>query len=293
MALLYIDKLPIPEWGRTSGVGMHIARLNAILPGDVTLIRDYIERLEVAPNTMANYCIGFKSAVVRYFGSQYLTDYSLRMAIDFFFKSITPKRDRRSHATFLSEDLIRQLIDGSGLRTSLWIQNLYTIGRRVSELCNLRLDSLRRETSDLYVAQVRAKGGYWDTFRIPAELVEINRAVFRGKIYMLETKDRTRNNRGNVLKLCYAAGLAVLGQTVHPHTFRHSFASHQIKKNPGKIKAIMSQGGWHDGRIFLSTYCHDEMAADDFLMMPQKSILAQFEGVPSELSLEDFWKRAG
>ena len=274
-----------------NGAKRHIDAINKLLPGSILVIKDYFAGLsrDVTPTTRANYLICVKAAVKDYFAERYYTDYALRMNIDFFFKSITPKRDRRSRATFLSEEIIKKLIAESGLRTSLWIQNLYTIGRRVSELCDLKWSNITQESDDLAVATVKQKGGNWDIFRIPMKLLELNRSVFRGKEYVLPNRYGEKNTRQNILLLCHHAGKTVLGYTVHPHVFRHSFASHQVRNNPGKIRAIMAQGGWSDARVFIGTYCHDQLKADDFRLMPQASTLAKYEGEAGGLSITDFF----
>lgn len=291
--ILYITALRCPAWALQNGSGVHIERINARLPGSIMVIRDYFSELKVSKNTKANYLIAVKAAVKEYFGERYLFDLHIRSAIDIFFKSVTPRRDRRVKARFLSEELIQRLIDNSSLATSVIIQDLYVTGRRVSEICNLRWSDISIESPDLAVATVKQKGGNWDLFRIPMWLVDLNRAVFRGKEFFIEMRDHRQQNRHNLLMAIRGAGQAILGQKIHPHIFRHSFATHQVRKNPHKIKAIISQGGWSDAKVFMHTYCHDTMKGSDFLNQPQASPLSAFSGQTGGLAASDFFRAAG
>lgn len=290
---LHITALRCPVWAVQNGSATHIERINALLPGSIFVIRDYFAQLKVSKNTKANYLIAVKAAVKDHFGERYLFDLHLRFAIDNFFKAIIPKRDRRQRARFLSEEVIAQLIAESSLNTSVIVQDLYVTGRRVSEICNLRWKDISIESPDLAVATVKQKGGNWDLFRIPMWLVDLNRAVFRGKEWFIEMRDHRQQNRHNILMAIRAAGQSILGQKIHPHIFRHSFATHQLRRNPGKIKAIISQGGWSDARVFIQTYCHDTMEGSDFLNKPQASEMGSFSAKAPGFSAGDFLRVAG
>ena len=142
--------------------------------------------------------------------------------------------------TLLASFAIEQAIDKSkpqGVRDNAIIEMLYSCGLRISELLGLRLENINTEEGWVLAL---GKGGKQRLVPIhPACAVRVKRfmdlraAYFAGK----ETDSEVfLNNRGKKLSRISAwKDLADLGRKanisrpLHPHLFRHTFASHMLQ----------------------------------------------------------------
>ena len=165
-----------------------------------------------------------------------------------------PKGERRLPRT-LDTDRTAQLLDGSveddfiALRDQAILELFYSSGLRLSELVGLDLDGL-----DLPAGLVRVRGkgnkmrelpvgrkarealGAWLPLR--AQSNPTDGAVFVGR------QGRRLTPRAIQLRV-REAGVRELGQHLHPHMLRHSFASHMLESSQD-LRAVQELLGHAD-----------------------------------------------
>ena len=216
------------------------------------------------PSSRRTLAFGFKRAVKESLGYEYIANAELRFLVDGFFAEFTRSVQYRPRPKPVpSKSDIARLIQASGPKTGLIVHLLYVTGLRVSEACSIRLSNIYPMPDGLCQIRVRRKGGEDGTLICPSDLIERIQSVFKGKVYLLETARGNPYNRQGIYTLVTEASKRHLGYSVNPHLFRHAFASHMVECRPGKIAAIMRQGGWRSAEVFMGTYVHDSLTKDD------------------------------
>ena len=134
------------------------------------------------------------------------------------------------------------------------LEVLYSSGLRVSELINLKI-------SDLFLAdeviRVLGKGNKQRIVPIGSSAINwLNKYFLNSRIF-LEKKDKSKNivflnNRGTGLTrmgvwkiILYYTNEAKIIKEVHPHTFRHSFATHLVEGG-ADLRAVQEMLGHAD-----------------------------------------------
>jgi site-specific recombinase XerD len=143
-----------------------------------------------------------------------------------------PKRERKIPSVLTKEE-VKKLLENCDMKKSkLMLSLLYATGMRVSEIINLKTFDLVFEENIGYVRQ--AKGRKDRIFNIPEFLKkDLQKQVKKQK----ETNQRylfsgpkgaltTRNLQKIVQKTAHRAQIK---KDVHPHTLRHSFATHLLE----------------------------------------------------------------
>jgi len=143
-----------------------------------------------------------------------------------------PKKERKIPAV-LSKQEVKDLINSlNNEKSKLMISLIYACGFRVSELVNLKINDLNFIEKIGHVRQ--AKGRKDRIFNIPEFLIEdlknyvssqkenSNDLLFSGPKGKLSTR-----NIEKIVRL--ASKKANLSKEVHPHTLRHSFATHLLE----------------------------------------------------------------
>ncbi|MAG38053.1 integrase [Candidatus Pacearchaeota archaeon] len=148
-----------------------------------------------------------------------------------FSKVKVPKKDRLLPEV-LSKDEVRNMIESADNRKSrLIISMLYSSGLRVSELVNLKVDSLDFSENIGWVR--KGKGNKDRMFTLSAKLGEelksfIEEKNDKEKIYLF-SKDKPLTTR-NIQKIIKGTReRAGINKKVTPHTLRHSFATHLLE----------------------------------------------------------------
>jgi len=158
----------------------------------------------------------------------------------------TPKL-KRSLPSVLSVEEIDRLLEQPDLSTPLGIRDramlevLYGCGLRISELLQLQLDNLYLEEE---IIRVRGKGSKERFIPIGKE------AIYHLKIYLARVRpllaDLSRSK--NVVFLNHRRKYVVqanINQDVHPHTFRHCFATHLLD-NGADLRSVQELLGHAD-----------------------------------------------
>lgn len=159
-----------------------------------------------------------------------------------------PKKEKRI-PTVLTKDEIKALISSIVSRKSkLMVSFMYACGFRVSELVNLKIKDLNFEEKTGKVTQ--GKGKKDRIFNIPEFLLEdlkeqVELQKKSNQEYLFTgPKDKlsSRNLQKMVRKAAIKAGIK---KEVHPHTLRHSFATHLLE-NGTDIRKIQELLGHAD-----------------------------------------------
>jgi len=141
-----------------------------------------------------------------------------------------------------------------GLRDKALLETFYACGLRVSELINLKI-------SDLFLndemIRVFGKGSKERFVPIGSSAIKFINEYLKGSRPLLEKKAKSQhilflNNRGTKLSrmgvwkiVSRYAQLAGIKKEVHPHTFRHSFATHLLEGG-ADLRAVQEMLGHVD-----------------------------------------------
>lgn len=151
--------------------------------------------------------------------------------------------------TVLTKEEVRALIDSiENKKSKLMISLTYACGFRVSELLNLKIKDLNFEEKIGYVRQ--SKGRKDRIFNIPDSLLGLLKKQAQGQKekneeYLFTGKKGPLSDRNLQKIVRKAAKKAGLSKQVHPHTLRHSFATHLLE-NDTDIRVIQELLGHAD-----------------------------------------------
>lgn len=195
--------------------------IDKISKKDVRLFLEYLSDKNLAGNTMNTYHMA-----IRFLFENVLEK---RMWIDIKY-SKTPKK----LPEVLSKEEVRNLIDSiRNFKHQLMICFMYSSGLRVSELINIKVRDLNLEKNFGFVRN--GKGGKDRLITLSNNLIPAIRKLIleenledknylfqsnRGKKYSIRTIQKIVDNSS---KLCG------IKRKIHPHTLRHSFATHLIE----------------------------------------------------------------
>ena len=152
---------------------------------------------------------------------------------DWFDEEIEPPKRRVILPTVLSAEEITRILDAThNLKHWTMLATLYATGIRASELRHLKAEDIDKERMVLHVRHGKGE--------VPRDLSLSPVLLERLRIYWRWRKPKTwlfpsRENHGNPISykslhvLCANAGRrAGIKKPVHPHVFRHSYATHLL-----------------------------------------------------------------
>ena len=166
-----------------------------------------------------------------------------------------PKRERKL-PTVLTTDEIKSMLNNCETKKSkIMLSLLYATGMRVSEITNLKASDIVFEENIGYIRQ--AKGRKDRIFNLPELLIKDlqkqvkkqkeldQRYLFSGPKAQLST----RNLQKIVQKTAKRAGIK---KEVHPHTLRHSFATHLLESGVDirKIQELLGHADLSTTQIY-------------------------------------------
>ena len=168
-----------------------------------------------------------------------------------------PKREKKL-PTVLTKDEVKKLFESlSNKKSKLMVSLIYACGFRISELINLKNNDIKFEES---VGQVKqAKGKKDRMFNIPNFLVEdlkkqIESQKQKNSEYVFSGPKGKLTPRNIQKIVSKAAHRAEINKSVHPHTLRHSFATHLLE-NGVDIRKIQELLG-HSNLATTQIYTH-------------------------------------
>ena len=177
-------------------------------------------------NQSSSSTIVFLSAIKYAFSNILGKDITLRIK--------RPKKERKIPVV-LTKDEVRNLIESiENKKSNVMVSLLYACGMRVSELINLKVQDLNFEEKIGYVRQ--GKGKKDRIFNIPDTLLnrlkkQVEQQIENKEEYLF-TGSNGRLSSRNIQKIVNkSAKKAGIKKSVHPHTLRHSFATHLLESN--------------------------------------------------------------
>ena len=195
--------------------------LRYISKKDVRLFLEYLSEKDMAGSTMNVYHMA-----LRFLFENVLEK---RMWIDIKY-SKTPKR----LPEVLSKEEVKKLIDSiKNFKHQLMVCFLYSSGLRVSELINLKIKDLEIDKKYGYVRN--GKGGKDRLITIAENLIPAIKRLIKNenldkKDYLFRSNRGTKYSMKSIQKIVEnASRIAKIDKQVHPHTLRHSFATHLIE----------------------------------------------------------------
>lgn len=161
----------------------------------------------------------------------------------------------------LTEQEIQTLIHNTSQRTGIILETLFKTGLRISELCSLRLEEIQILAGPVTV-QIIGKGKKERRILLSKDLFQRIREVFHGKTYLFETRTGKPLSRKYLWSEIHKQGINHLQRAIHPHSFRHSFATAKLKAGKS-LKAISNYLGHSTTAITSDMYIHDDLSYDD------------------------------
>jgi integrase/recombinase XerD len=166
-----------------------------------------------------------------------------------------PKRERRL-PNVLTQEEIKKMIDiCSNKKSKLMISLLYACGFRVSELTNLKIEDLNLEENIGFVRQ--AKGKKDRIFNIPVFLKEdlitqVSKQKEKKESYLFSGPKGNLTSRNLQKIVSINAKRAKIEKKVHPHTLRHSFATHLLESGTDirKIQELLGHADLSTTQIY-------------------------------------------
>ena len=165
------------------------------------------------------------------------------------------KRPRRLPAFLSKEETVRLFQGISNPKHRLAVLLLYSSGMRVGELVNLRVKDLEPAYSVGWIRN--GKGGKDRMFMISKNLAPLLQQHIASKQYddfVFSTKYGRISKETVYLVVKKAAESAGIMKNVHPHTLRHSFATHLVQDRASLYDVQRCLG--HSNPNTTMTYLH-------------------------------------
>lgn len=195
--------------------------LGKISKKDVRLFLEYLSDGKMSGNTMNTYHMA-----IRFLFENVLKK---RMWIDIKYSKVPEKLPE-----VLSKEEVRRLIDSiKNTKHVLMISLMYSSRLRVSELINLRVRDLELNKKYGYVRN--GKGGKDRLIVIPKNLINpIKRLMEKEDLdeenYLFNSNRNKKYSIRSIQKIIEKASkISGIKRKIHPHTLRHSFATHLIE----------------------------------------------------------------
>ncbi|QIV79342.1 tyrosine-type recombinase/integrase [Fervidobacterium pennivorans subsp. keratinolyticus] len=168
-------------------------------------------------------------------------------------------RLRKKIPSFLTLEEVKALLsvydEEKKLKYKAILSLLYFCGLRVSELCNLRVEDVSFYPP--YVKVVMGKGNKDRLVPISENIVPLLEKYverYKPKIYFFENKGQPLHPSTVFRIVKRAAQKAGITKHIHPHTLRHTFATHLVMNNVN-VKIVQELLG-HANLSTTSIYLH-------------------------------------
>jgi site-specific recombinase XerD len=155
------------------------------------------------------------------------------------------KRAKRLPEVLSQSEVIKLFSAIKNTKHSLMVRLMYSAGLRISELVNLKVKDVEFEKGFGWVR--KGKGNKDRVFILSEKIgIELQNFVMAEKLITEDfifngrfTHLTTRTVYEIIIKAVIDSGLYDVGKKIHPHTLRHSFATHLIE-NGNDITSVQS-----------------------------------------------------
>ena len=139
-----------------------------------------------------------------------------------------PKNERKIPSVLTKEEVIRLIESSSTTKSRLILQLLYSSGLRVSELINLKKSNLDFNENTGWVRSGKGKKDrmFFISKKLSTKLKKYTEKHSDWNYIFSEKNALTTRNIQKIVQK--AAFKAHINKDVHPHTLRHSFATHLL-----------------------------------------------------------------
>ena len=162
-----------------------------------------------------------------------------------------PRRERKMPSV-LTKDEIKLLIDSArNKKSKLIIKFLYSTGLRVSELVNLKKESLEPKEKIGWVR--KGKGKKDRLFILPEKLIpELQVLMEKNPCYIFSNSENPLSVRTIQKIIATSRKKANIQKKVSPHTLRHSFATHLLENGTDirKIQELLGHSNLQTTQIY-------------------------------------------
>jgi len=143
-----------------------------------------------------------------------------------------PKREKRIPSVLTKEEVTKLLDSFTNKKSKLMVSMLYACGMRVSELTGLKVADLNFDEKIGHIRQ--AKGNKDRVFNIPQFLTkdllkQVNAQKEAEQEYLFSGKNGNLSTRTLQKIVRTAKKRTGIEKDIHPHTLRHSFATHLLE----------------------------------------------------------------
>lgn len=186
------------------------------------------------------------------------------VSIELFFKHLkpgTPGKTSRYGQT-VDRATLDRLISKATRRTALKIDFLSSTGVRISEMLNARIRDCTWRDGYVFI-KVMGKGKKEREVFITEELAADITRCFGSRDYLFATKSGKRMDPANVWKEIKKVGAKAGIPYLHPHIFRHSFATNTLLDKGKSLKAVSEYLGHSSTAITADLYVHDRLQPED------------------------------
>lgn len=186
------------------------------------------------------------------------------VSIELFFKQLrpgTPGKKSRYGQT-VDTDILARLRAKATRRTALKIDFLSSTGVRISEMLNARIRDCTWRDGYVFI-KVMGKGKKEREVFITEELAGDITRCFASRDYLFATKSGKRMDPANVWKEIKKVGAKAGIPYLHPHIFRHSFATNTLLNKGKSLKAVSEYLGHSSTAITADLYVHDRLQPED------------------------------
>ena len=195
------------------------------------------------------------------------------------FKLISnPKMDKKL-PNFLSYEDLQKILDSISdkdilsLRNKMIIELLYATGIRVSELINIKISDIDFNNKTI---KVMGKGKkerivFFGDYALDAINTYLKNNPYESEYLVLNSKGNRITVRGVELIIERISQMACINNNAHPHTFRHTFATHMLN-NGCPLKSVQEFLG-HSSLASTEVYTHitNDYIKEEYLKnMPRK-----------------------
>jgi len=172
-----------------------------------------------------------------------------------------PKVPRRLPTILSPEEVARMIQAAPSLHHRTWLMTLYATGMRRSELCRLKIADIDNERMVIHIRE--GKGGKDRDVPLSPKLYEQLRTYWRSldpkpTTWLFPSIQQRRPDQPIEDKTVWvacriAAQCAGIQKRVHPHTLRHSFATHMLEAGADLaiIQKLLGHADLSDTALYL------------------------------------------